>query len=104
MKTNDGYTIKREGGKYYVHEYIVDGCNHDERGGAIIEDTDYCKTRAEAMASMRKFCEYYEYVTIYNEWTEVWFDEDGWMHEGDLQSQVIEDYKKGKRTYKGSIM
>lgn len=110
MKDSDGYTLRRNydgGGDYLLHEYIVDGCNIEgepEQGMWTIEDTDRCRTRKEAMQSMREFCKRYDKATIYDQWVEAVIDDNGWTHMYSTVEQTIEDYIDGKLIRKSGMI
>lgn len=109
MKDARGYTLKRNydgGSEFLKHEYIVDGCNIEGEPGQgcwTIEDTDYARTRKEAMQSMRKFCKKYDKATIYDQWVEADIDQYGYTDCGSTIDQTIEDYIDGKLVRKSGM-
>lgn len=101
MKTVSGYNLyKNEDGcyEYYLHEYIVDACNVEgepSQGLWTIEDSISVPTKQEAITLMRKWCKYYDKVTIYDQYVEADINRYGGISTGDVVRQKISDYVKG---------
>ena len=110
MKTTDGYTLRRSQSGYSDYEikiFSVDACNYQGNPEQGLFDREYdgrYPTLKQAVAHCKKYKDTCDMFEIWEEWHDCEPSRYGGYSIGDVNSQIVHQYKGGKLVGKDTLL